>query len=106
MKKEYFTEKIDENKSNRESNINFGLPNKTMAYNNGKVIYDIDNEKWKCTICNFARDKFNRKQVMNHVNSKHINNTKKLHIINTRLKGKLKDQDNETLVKWEMTTGE
>ena len=56
--------------------MNFGLPNESTMYNNGKVKYDPEENTWTCAMCNYKRDKYNRKQVTNRVNTKHnINNT-------------------------------
>ena len=65
-------------KLNRKIQNNFGLPNTNTEYNNGKVIYDVINKNWICTICNFTRNKYNSEQVMNHVNSKHTENNKQI----------------------------
>ena len=53
---------------------NCGPPSEDTEYNNRKVIYDINTKRWICKICNFSRDKYNRTQVMNHVNAKHNDN--------------------------------
>ena len=46
-----------------------------LGYSNGNVKYNALSKTWNCTICDYSRNKYNRKQVTNHVNAKH--NTKK-----------------------------
>jgi len=55
----------------RNSNRTFGLPKQDQLYNNGKVKYGCKLKLWKCTICNYQRNQFNRTQVMRHVDTKH-----------------------------------
>ena len=89
--KNYFSDgKCHDNKLGRTSNTKFGIPNKTTTYNEGKIEYDYETKTWKCKLRNFKRNKFNRKQVMNHANSKHNannnNNCRNNIIKNTKTK--------------------
>ena len=62
---------MDEEKPIRRANKSFGLPSENTYYSNGKVKYDKANKVWKCTICDYKRNQYNRHQVMRHADSKH-----------------------------------
>ena len=45
----------------------FGLPSGDMFTFKGKVMYSKIRKSWICTVCNFERSKYERRQVFGHV---------------------------------------
>ena len=50
---------------------NIGLPAKDTLISNGNIIYKAEDKIWECLICHQTSRKYNRNQMINHVNAKH-----------------------------------
>ena len=50
---------------------NIGLPSKDTLISNGNIIYRAGSKTWECLICHQTSNKYNRNQMINHVNAKH-----------------------------------
>ena len=50
---------------------NIGLPSKDTLISNGNVIYRAEGKIWECLICHQTSNKYNRNQMINHVDAKH-----------------------------------
>ena len=57
----------------RRNFYQLGLSNKDTYFANGNIRYIATGEMRKCTICNLKLHKYNWKQIMTHVDSKHSN---------------------------------
>ena len=91
------------NKLDRRNNNDYGLPNKTIILNKNKVTYDIITKEWKCNICGFTRNKYNRHQVMNHAKTKHRLNIHNKQVIKNR--GMHIEKQNDTILQMERDYG-
>ena len=105
MKKEFFNIANDNGFLDRRNTKETGLPNCALIIGNQNVQYGPILKKWNCLICNYARDKYNWKQVLRHANSKHkniipINNTPR------RPKGMRVEKTNDITLKMETDYGE
>jgi len=102
--KEYFKiDNLETTKINRKYTEQAGLPEGDIISANGKVKYDTINKTWKSTICNKSNNKYNRKQIINHVNSTYGENRQNKP--NRIGKGKLKESDDYIICKMEHDYG-
>ena len=102
--KEYFNiGDMDSTTINRKLTDQAGLPQESIVLADGKVKYDAINKTWTCTICNKTKNKYNRKQIVNHVNSMHGEN--KQNKPNRKGKGKLIEKDDYIICKMEHDYG-
>ena len=56
---------------NRRTPYGFGVPNIDKRLFGGKAFFDVLAQTWNCLICNFARDKYQRRQVFGHIAATH-----------------------------------
>ena len=88
---------------NRKLTNQAGLPQNDMLLADGKVKYDAQKKTWTCAICNNTKHKYNRKQIINRVNSTHGENRQ--NIPNRKGKGKLIERDNYIICNMERDYG-
>ena len=60
----------EEHTTNRRSFYHLRIPNKDSYYPNGNIHYNATAEIWTCMICNQKSRKYNREQIIAHVNLK------------------------------------
>ena len=70
---------------------------------NGKIKYNADSKTWECTICNKTSSKYNRKQIINHVNTAHIANKSSLR--NRTVRGTHVEKENDRILQMEHDYG-
>ena len=63
---------------NRKLTTQTGLPSKDSTIANGNVKYNSNDKTWECLICHKKSSKYNRRQIINHVNTKHTADKKSL----------------------------
>ena len=80
-----------------------GLPKEDTYFANNKVKYDATTKTWICLICNLRKNKYNRKQMMGHVNTAHGEN--KPFKPNRTGKGKLIEVENDVILNMEHDYG-
>ena len=71
--KKYFNFNNNNGFTNRRNPRETGLPNCALIIGNQNVQYDPILKRWNCLICNYSKNKYNWKQVLDHANSKHHN---------------------------------
>ena len=74
--KEYRNVNNNNGFTNQRNPRETGFPNCALIIiGNQNVQYGPILKRWNCLICNYNRDKYKRKQVLAHANSKHNNRT-------------------------------
>eukprot|EP00397_Hematodinium_sp_SG-2012_P068673 GEMP01112860.1.p1 GENE.GEMP01112860.1~~GEMP01112860.1.p1 ORF type:complete len:199 (+),score=3.20 GEMP01112860.1:33-629(+) len=66
-----FTSHQDSGEIDRRTFHGFGIPKKQIKAFKEKAQYNIEDERWKCLICDFSANKFNWCRVFGHIASKH-----------------------------------
>ena len=70
--KEFYITPEDNEAINRKRTEQQGLPSEDKLISNGKIKYPATLKLWECMICHKESTKYNRRQMINHVNTAHI----------------------------------
>ena len=88
---------------NRNLTKNIGLPQEDTLISNNNIKYDAQSKLWKCMLCTKLSTKYNRRQMINHVNTKH--NISRTVIKTTKKKGTHVEKHDDKILKWKWAMG-
>jgi len=61
----------DEGKIGSRTPYGFGIPNNDRRLFNDMALFGVNTQQWKCLLCGYKRDKYQRYQVFGHIASTH-----------------------------------